>query len=41
MVGNYALRITFSDGHATGLFSWRYLREIDPKGAVDDSGNRR
>ncbi|NBX35640.1 MAG: DUF971 domain-containing protein [Planctomycetes bacterium] len=41
MVGNYALRITFSDGHATGLFSWRYLREIDPKGAVDDTGNRR
>ncbi len=34
MVGNYALRITFSDGHSTGLFSWRYLREIDPK-AVD------
>lgn len=30
MVGNYALRITFSDGHSTGLFSWRYLRQIDP-----------
>ncbi len=30
MVGNYALRITFSDGHRTGLFSWEYLREIDP-----------
>ena len=29
-VGNYALRITFSDGHDTGLFSWTYLREIDP-----------
>jgi len=30
LVGNYAIKITFSDGHATGLFSWKYLREIDP-----------
>lgn len=30
LVGNYALKITFSDGHATGLYSWEYLREIDP-----------
>jgi len=30
LVGNYALRIRFSDGHATGLFSWAYLRSIDP-----------
>jgi DUF971 family protein len=30
LVGNYAIQITFSDGHATGLFSWKYLREIDP-----------
>jgi DUF971 family protein len=30
LVGNYALRITFSDGHATGIYSWDYLREIDP-----------
>ncbi|MEO0482084.1 MAG: DUF971 domain-containing protein [Planctomycetota bacterium] len=29
-VGNYALRIEFSDGHRTGIYSWRYLREIDP-----------
>ena len=31
LVGNYALRITFSDGHDTGLYSWEYLRQIDPK----------
>ncbi len=31
MVGRYAVRITFSDGHDTGLYSWDYLREIDPK----------
>lgn len=30
LVGNYAIRIHFSDGHSTGLFSWIYLREIDP-----------
>lgn len=30
LVGNYALRIEFSDGHRTGLYSWTYLREIDP-----------
>ncbi len=30
LVGNYAIRIEFSDGHRTGLYSWSYLREIDP-----------
>ena len=29
-VGNYAIRIFFSDGHDTGLYSWQYLREIEP-----------
>jgi DUF971 family protein len=27
-VGNYAVRITFDDGHDTGLFVWAYLREL-------------
>lgn len=30
LVGNYALRLHFSDGHGTGIYSWGYLREIDP-----------
>ncbi|MDX2115071.1 MAG: DUF971 domain-containing protein, partial [Planctomycetota bacterium] len=30
LVGSYALRIRFSDGHDTGIYSWQYLREIDP-----------
>lgn len=30
LVGRYALRITFSDGHRTGIYSWDYLRSIDP-----------
>lgn len=33
-VGNYALRIHFSDGHDTGLFSWAYFHEIGVKQAV-------
>ncbi len=27
-VGNYAVRLDFSDGHNTGLYSWHYLYEI-------------
>ena len=31
MVGGYALKIVFSDKHDTGIFSFRYLREICPQ----------
>ncbi len=27
-VGNYAIKIKFSDGHDTGLFSWAYLHHL-------------
>ena len=30
-VGNYALRIVFSDGHDTGIYSWVFLHEIGIK----------
>ena len=30
LVGNYAMRIRFSDGHDTGIYSWDYLRQLDP-----------
>ena len=30
LVGNYAVKILFSDGHDTGIYTWTYLREIDP-----------
>ena len=30
LVGNYAIRIIFSDGHDTGIYSWQYLKQIDP-----------
>lgn len=26
-VGNYAIQIEWSDGHSTGIYSWRALRE--------------
>ena len=28
LVGNYAIKPTFSDGHDTGLFAWPYLYEL-------------
>ena len=31
LVGNYALRIEWSDEHGTGIYSFEYLREIVPK----------
>lgn len=30
MVGNYAIRIDWSDQHASGIYSFQYLREICP-----------
>jgi DUF971 family protein len=27
-VGNYAVRLVFDDGHATGIFNWPYLHEL-------------
>lgn len=49
-VGNYAIRLRFSDGHDTGLYSWSYLhllgREQDERWAeylkrLDAAGLRR
>lgn len=30
-VGQYAIRIVFDDGHDSGLYSWRLLRELGEK----------
>lgn len=27
-VGNYALTFAFSDGHGTGIYPWKHLRDI-------------
>jgi len=29
--GNYALHIRFSDGHTTGIFNWKTLREMSER----------
>jgi len=29
-VGNYAMSITWKDGHSTGIYSWEYLRHLCP-----------
>ena len=31
-MGNYALRLVFSDGHQSGIFTWNYLQELAQKG---------
>ena len=31
IVGRYALNFHFSDGHDTGIFSFAYLRNLEPK----------
>ena len=28
--GNYAIGVTWSDGHSTGIYSWEILRELCP-----------
>jgi DUF971 family protein len=30
-VGMYAIKLVFSDGHDTGIYSWDYLRELGTK----------
>jgi len=35
LVGHYAIKIHFSDGHDTGIYTWDYLREIDPLRKAD------
>ncbi|HEY7885778.1 MAG TPA: DUF971 domain-containing protein [Cellvibrionaceae bacterium] len=28
VTGNYALKLTFSDGHNSGLYTWHYLQDL-------------
>jgi DUF971 family protein len=30
LVGNYAIRLDWADNHGSGIYSFAYLREIDP-----------
>ena len=42
LVGNYAVRFDWSDGHDTGIYTYEYLRKICPCGqcAGGDAGGR-
>ncbi|MFN7700827.1 MAG: gamma-butyrobetaine hydroxylase-like domain-containing protein [Deltaproteobacteria bacterium] len=33
-VGNYAIRLGWADGHSTGIYSFRFLRELHPLAAL-------
>ena len=38
-VGSYALQPGWDDGHATGIYSWAYLRRLcPPAGGSDEEG---
>lgn len=43
LVGQYAVQIRWKDGHATGIYEFAYLRELDPTappagGAANSAG---
>ena len=40
MVGHYALTMTFSDGHHTGIFTFPFLRAHDPVAPLTDVDRR-
>ncbi len=33
-VGHYAVKLNFSDGHSTGLFTWAYLHDLGTRRAA-------
>jgi DUF971 family protein len=33
-IGQYAVRLVFDDGHDTGLYTWKYLRELGAEQAT-------
>jgi DUF971 family protein len=37
-VGNYALKLTWKDGHDTGIYSWEYLKKIINRTKISRGG---
>lgn len=35
LVGNYALQISWKDGHSYGIYTWEFLRELSPSGSKE------
>ncbi|MGB5813538.1 MAG: DUF971 domain-containing protein [Polyangiales bacterium] len=40
-VGNYAVRLVWGDGHQTGIYSFRYLRELCTCSSCSDGDARK
>jgi DUF971 family protein len=40
-VGKYAIRFDWNDGHALGIYSWKFLREVCPCEACKDTTSER
>lgn len=38
-IGNYAYGIQFTDGHSSGIFSFAFLRSLNPDSSVAGSGS--
>jgi DUF971 family protein len=38
-VGNYAMQLTWKDGHAFGIYSWDYLRELSAEVVKSSPGD--
>lgn len=38
LVGNYALQMTWKDGHKYGIYSWEFLRGLCPKSPGGNKG---
>lgn len=30
LVGNYAIQLAWKDGHSYGIYTWKFLRDLDP-----------
>jgi len=39
LAGNYALKIVWSDGHSSGIFTWQRLRDLAPVIGQEGSGD--
>jgi DUF971 family protein len=37
LVGNYALRIDWADGHSAGIYTFAYLRELNAQSEISDT----
>ncbi len=40
-VGNYALQLTWQDGHRYGIYTWAYLRSLCPCGEHAEKGKKK